>query len=46
MSERKEKNKVKRIYFKEYGQYYLLVIEIFETNKTFLDLLKQLPKIL
>lgn len=41
-----KKIKVKRIYFKEYGQYYLPVIEIFETNKTFFDLLKQLPKIL
>lgn len=41
MSERKGKKiKVKRIYFKEYGQYNVLVIKIFETDKTFLYLLK------
>lgn len=47
MSERKgKKNKVKRIYFKECGQYNVLVIKIFETDKTVLYLLKQLPIIL
>lgn len=43
---RKKKIKVKRIYFKECGQYNVLVIKIFETDKTVLYLLKQLPVIL
>lgn len=44
--EKEKKNKVKRIYFKECGQYNVLVIKIFETDKTVLYLLKQLPIIL